>query len=122
MPSEPAPPTVAQIVQRAVETCDPDGLDEGASQLLARFEDRDEPITSLADIETEVLDAKAEIDPHDEDPPLMMASAVAVYLAHRRDHIDAGRTDLLRLAARAEYDGSPPTQVADWLTGEGVRI
>jgi hypothetical protein len=49
-----------------------------------------------------------------------MTAAVAVYLAHRRDEIAAPREELLRLAARAEFDGAPPDDVADWLAAEGV--
>lgn len=120
MPTEPQPPTLAEIVHRAVEVSDPGGNEEGVTELLQRFEDRDEPVTSLSDIEAELLDAKARIDPQDEDPAAMMAMAVAVYLAHRRTELAGSREELLRLAARAEYDGNPPPQVADWLERQGV--
>jgi hypothetical protein len=120
MPTEPSPPTLFQIVHRAVEACDPQGANDGAAQLLERFEDRDEPVTALADLEETLLEAKGAIDPQDEDPVVVMAVAVAVYLAHRRDEIGAPREELLRLAARAEYDGHPPPEVAGWLADEGV--
>ena len=121
MPTEPQPPSVFDIVHRAVEVCDPAGQEEGVSQLLARFEDRDEPVTSLEDVESELLEAKGALDPQDEDPALVMASAVAVYLAHRRDQLGTERTELLRLAARAEFDGEPPPAVAAWLSDQGVE-
>jgi hypothetical protein len=34
--------------------------------------------------------------------------------------VDGSREDLLRLAARAEYDRKPPDNVRDWLDGQGV--
>jgi hypothetical protein len=122
MPTEPQPPTLAQIVHRAVEVSDPGGVEEGVAQLLEQFEDRDEPVTSLADVETELVEAKGRLDPQDEDPALIMTTAVAVYLAHRRTEMDDERTDILRLAARAEFDGDPPPAVSDWLAEAGVTV
>jgi hypothetical protein len=49
-----------------------------------------------------------------------MARAVVTYLAYRRDEIDAPPVELLRLAARAEFDGDPPDYVARWLELQGV--
>jgi len=122
MPTEPDPVSVAEVVHRAASVCDPEGDEEGVSQLLARFEDRDEPITSLPDVETEVSEAQGAIDPQDEDPAVTMAAAVTVYLAHRRTELDDDREELLRLAARAEFGGGPPPPVAGWLAAEGVRL
>jgi hypothetical protein len=121
MPTEPGPPTVAEVVHRAAQACDPAGVEEGVSQLLSRFEDADEPITALADVEEALFEAKGAIDPQDEDPAVVMAVAVAVYLAHRRTQLDTERGELLRLAARAEFDGHPPPNVADWLAAQGVE-
>lgn len=120
MPTEPADPTLAEIVHRAVEVCDPAGADEGLAQLLERFGDRDEPITSFDDVEQEIAEGKGAIDPQDDDPGVTMASAVAVYLAHRRTELDDDPDQLLRLAARAEFDGNPPPAIADWLAERGV--
>jgi hypothetical protein len=52
----------------------------------------------------------------------MMAIAVATYLAFRRDQLDDDPADLLRLAARAEFDGNPPDNVASWLEEQGVAV
>jgi hypothetical protein len=51
-----------------------------------------------------------------------MAVAVATYLAFRRDELDDDREELLRLAARAEYDGHPPDNVRAWLDQQGVSV
>jgi hypothetical protein len=50
-----------------------------------------------------------------------MAAAVVVYLAHRRDEVEDDPLDVLRLAARAEFDGHPPPPVAAWLEEVGVE-
>ena len=113
-------PTLFALVHRAAEVCDPAGTEEGAAELLRRFEDRDEPIGDPAEAEQTIAEAKGTIDPQDEDPVAMMTAAVATYLAYRRSEVDGDRADLLVLAARAEFDGKPPEPVASWLAGQGV--
>ena len=46
---------------------------------------------------------------------------MAVYLAHRRDELEDDPVDVLRLAARAEFNGNPPANVANWLDEVGVE-
>jgi hypothetical protein len=116
------PPTLAEVVHRAVEVCDPEGSEDGPADLLRRFEDRDEPVTAENDVELEIAEAKGAIDPQDEDPVAVMTAAVATYLAFRRTELERDREELLRLAARAEFDGKPPPHVADWLAEQGVAV
>ncbi len=42
------PPTVAEVVHRAVEACYPAGSDDGLDAFLRHYEDRDEPVSALA--------------------------------------------------------------------------
>jgi hypothetical protein len=115
-------PTLFAIVHRAAEVCDPSGAEEGASELLRRFEDRDEPVGDPAAAEQAIAEAKGAIDPQDEDPVAMMTAAVATYLAYRRAELHDNRMDLLVLAARAEFDGRPPEPAASWLAEQGVEV
>ena len=115
------PPTLFEVVHRGVEVADPTGR-HGVADLLPPVEDADEPVTAHRDIEQELAELKGRIDPQDEDPAVMMAIAVATYLAFRRDEIDVDPHDLLRLAARAEYDGHPPDHVRAWLEEQGVEV
>ena len=112
MPTEPAPVTLLEVVQRAVEVCDPDGH-EGLEDLLERFEDDDEPLSSTsAEIaEQRIAEAVGALDPQEEDPAVTMAGAVATYLAYRRDEVGDDPGEILTLAARAEFDGHPPDVV-----------
>jgi hypothetical protein len=114
------PPTLFEVVSRGVEVADPSGQ-FGVADLLPPVEDADEPVTGHQDIEQELAELKGRIDPQDEDPAVMMAIAVATYLAFRRDEFDEDPHDLLRLAARAEYDGHPPGHVRAWLEEQGVE-
>jgi hypothetical protein len=115
-------PTLFTLVHRAAEVSDPSGAEEGASELLRRFEDRDEPVGDPAAAEQVIAEAKGAIDPQDEDPVAMMTAAVATYLAYRRDELNDDRVDLLVLAARAEFDGHPPEPVASWLAEQGLEV
>ena len=116
------PPTLADVVRRAAEVADRDGHNDGVADLLRRFEDRDEPVTAEADVELEIAEAKGAVDPQDEDPVVVMMAAVATYLAFRRTELAREREELLRLAARAEFDGNPAEPVAGWLAEQGVEI
>ena len=116
------PPTLSEVVHRAVEVADPEGTNDGTATLLERFQDRDEPVSSIGDVEQQIYEAKGAVDPQDEDPAVMMATAVAVYLAFRRTELEREPQELLALAARAEFDGKPPEPVASWLGEQGVAV
>jgi hypothetical protein len=123
MPTQPEPLTLAGAVRRAVELCDPTDRDADLGDFLARFEDRDEPISSETEsIEEEIAEALGILDPDGDLPALQMAGAVTTYLAFRRDEVTDNRTDILRLAAEAEYHGDVPPRIADWLGDQGVQV
>jgi hypothetical protein len=123
MPTEPEAVTLSEIVQRAVVVVDPDG-NEGLDDLLQRFEDDDEPLSSVqADIARQrIAENAGALDPQEEDPAVQMAAAVATYLAYRRDELDEEPGALLELAARAEFDGTPPENVRAWLADVGIQL
>lgn len=122
MPTEPDPVTLAQLVNRAAEITDPDGADEDVVALQTRFEDADWPVSGILDtIEQRMAEAAGVLDPQEDSPGLQVAAAVAVYLAHRRDELDHDPVDVLRLAARAEFNGNPPANVANWLDEVGIE-
>jgi hypothetical protein len=108
-----------EAVRRAVEVCD-DATDNRLDELLDRFEDDDEPISAIDDVEERLNEAIGPAELDEENAPLTMARAVVTYLAYRRDEVDAAPVELLRLAARAEFDGEPPDYVARWLELQGV--
>ena len=117
--AEGSPPSLFDVVHRAIEVTDPTGRYD-LNDLLEHVEDNDEPVTAHANIAQELAELKGHIDPQDEDPAVMLAIAVATYLAFRRDEIDDDPGDILRLAARAEYQGNPPEHVRAWLADQGV--
>ena len=122
MPTDPEPVTLAQLVHRAAEITDPAGADDDVVQLQQRFEDADWPVSGILDsIEQRMAEAAGTLDPQEDSPGLQVAAAVAVYLAHRRDQMDEDPENVLRMAARAEFDGKPPANVANWLDEVGIE-
>src|SRR5579859_2407909 len=121
MPTEPQPVTLAEVVRRAVEVCE-DSTSDGLDELLERFEDADEPITAVEDVERRLDERLGPAEADEDDASLTMARAVILYLAHRRDEIDADPIELLSLAARSEFGGHPPDHVAAWLSEQGIAV
>ena len=102
MPTEPHTPTLAEIVRIGSEVADPSGSDDRVTELITRFEDRDEPVTAVGDVDQELAEAHGIIDPEGDSERLRNAVAVATYLAFRRDQIHEDREGLIRRATKAE--------------------
>ena len=117
MPTDRQLISVSDLVREATAIVDPHGKDPAVVELATRFGDDDEPVRGVLDTLEERLAWGA-----DEDPPIVMAQALVLYLGHRLDEIDDDQEDLLRLAARAEFDGKPPEQVVAWLSERGVEL
>jgi hypothetical protein len=122
MPTNPDLVTLFEIAKRAVEVSDPADADPRLGQLLARFEDADEPVTAIQNLEERVAIAVEAVDFEIDDPAASMAAAAMLYLARRRDELDDDPRKILRLAARAEWKGDPPDRVREWLADRGVLV
>jgi hypothetical protein len=122
MPAEPQPITLFDVAKRAVEVSDPDDRDSRLGDLLEQFEDADEPVTAVQNLEERVAIAVEGVDVEIGDPAVSMAAATILYLAHRRDELHDEPRKILRLAARAEWKGDPPEAVRDWLADRGVEV
>jgi hypothetical protein len=66
---------VSDVVRRAVELCDPEGVDETLGRLEEQFEDDDEPITAVENLEERVAIAVDGADYDAENPAVAVASA-----------------------------------------------
>src|ERR687893_20647 len=106
MPTDRSLITVSDLVRQATAIVDPQGQHPAVVELADRFGDDDEPVRGVLGELEEKLAWGA-----DEDPPVVMAQALVLYLGHRIDEVEDDPEDLLRLAARAEFDGHPPEPV-----------
>jgi hypothetical protein len=112
-------PTVADIVRIAVRVCDPDGNEPALARFETQLEDDDEPVTAVENIEERVGLAAEGADYDVDDPAVSVATAVVLYLARHGGAASYDRHpgELIDLAAKAQWKGDPPTQVADWVAG-----
>ena len=122
MPMEPQPTSLFQIAKRAVQISDPDDDDPVLGELLEQFEDDDEPVAGIENLEERVAIAVEGVDVEVENPAVSVAAATILYLARRRDELHDDPRKILRLAARAEWKGDPPEAVLDWLADRGVDV
>ncbi|TMM07744.1 MAG: hypothetical protein E6G05_02450 [Actinobacteria bacterium] len=122
MPTDPPPITLFDVVKRAVEIVDPTDSDPRLDRLLIQFEDADEPVTAIENLEERLAIAEEGANVEVEDPAVSMAVATILYLAHRRDELGDEPSKILRLAARAEWKGDPPYRVRDLLGQRGIEV
>jgi hypothetical protein len=122
LPTEPHPISLFDVARRAVEVSDPNDSDPRLGELLAQFEDADEPVAGIENLEERIAIAVEGVDYEIDDPAVSMAVATILYLARRRDELDADANKLLRLAARAEWKGDPPGRIRQWLADRGVEV
>ena len=116
------PPSLFDVAKRAVDVIDPEDRDGVLGDFLVQFEDDDEPVTAVENLDERVALASEGVDADVRDPAVQMAGAVILYLAHRRDEMRDSPDDILRLAARAEYRGETPGFIADWLADRGIEL
>jgi hypothetical protein len=117
-------PTVAELVRRAVEVCDPEDREENLGRFEEQLEDDDEPVSAVENLEERLAIAAEGADYEIEDPAVSMATAVVLYLAAkggRGDNIRDPR-ELMRLAVRAQWHRDPPEAVVEWLADRGVQV
>jgi hypothetical protein len=117
MPSDRTTISLSELVRRAAAIVDADGADDAVTAFTVRYEDDDVPVRGILDGLEERLEFGA-----DEDPSVVMAQAVTLYLAHRIDEIDDDPDEILRLAARSEFEGHPPEPVRAWLERNGIEL
>jgi hypothetical protein len=121
VPTDPSPVTLFQVVRRAVEVVDPDDDDPQAGDFERAFEDADEPVRAVDDVDARVIGVLEELDPLVTSGTLAMAGAITRYLSYRRDELNADDAELIRLAVRAEWKDDPPDVVARWLAEQGLE-
>jgi hypothetical protein len=110
-------PSVSDVVRRAVEICDPDDVDDTLGRLEEQFEDDDEPITAVENVEERLAIALEGTDNEGDDPAVAVASAIVLHLATHPQELDGDPEHVLRRAVEAQWHGHTPDFVEAWLAG-----
>jgi len=121
VPTNPRPVSLFDVVKRAAQVVDPDDDDPAVGDFELAFEDADDPVSALDDVEALVATVLSELDPAVANGSLAMAGAITIYLSYRRDELHADPAELIRLAARAEWKHERPSVVQDWLDERGLE-
>lgn len=122
MPRDAEPVSLFDVVRRAVEAADPDGTDPVLGDLLREFEDDDEPVSGVDQLDEVFANAELDLDVEGDDPGLGLALAVARYLAHHRGALDADDERLIPEAVRWQWHGSAPAAIGDQLAERGITV
>src|SRR3954462_7802325 len=109
--------TLAELVTEAAAIVDPPGADAAVDEFVTRYEDADEPVRGILQELPERLRWGA-----DEHPPVVVAQAIVLYLAHRLDEVEDDPQTLLRLVARAEFHEKADPAVAQWFADQGIEV
>jgi hypothetical protein len=109
--------TLSELVSEAATIVDPTGVDPAVSELVARYEDADEPVRGILQQLEERLRWGA-----DDHPPVVVAQALVLYLGHRPEESQDDPDTLLRLVARAEFHELPDPTIAQWFQERGVEV
>jgi hypothetical protein len=106
--------TVAEVVREAAGVVDPDDQDALVGDFERWFEDDDDPVEAVPDLDRRISGALDELDPEDDHPGMSVAAAVAIYLATRPRHEPRDRDTVIRQAIRLSYGNDVPAAVAGW--------
>jgi len=117
MSRDPDPISLFDVVRRAVDVADPDGTDANLGDLLEQFEDDQEPVTGVDQLDDVLAEAELDVDADGADPQVALALAIARYLAHHRTQLDTAPGRLADEAARWQWHDHPPDGVRDLLNG-----
>ena len=120
MPTDPRPVSVFDVVRRAVEAVDPDGTNARLGSLLERFEDDDEPVRGVDQLDEILADADLDVDLEGDDPDVDLAIATVRYLAHHRGAVGMDGERLLHEAALWQWRGKLPSWTREALSDHGA--
>lgn len=116
------PVSLFDVIRRAVEAADPDGGDTALGELLREFEDDDEPVSGVDQLDEVLADAELVLDADGDDPGIGLAIAVARYLAHHRGALGTADDRLIPEAVRWQWHGHAPAAVGDLLAARGITV
>jgi hypothetical protein len=109
--------TVAEVVREASGIVDPDDRDALVGDFERWFEDDDDPVEAVPQLDRRIGGALDELDPEADHPGLSVAAAVAIYLSTRPRREPRDRDAVIRQAIRVSYDDNVPAPIADWAGG-----
>jgi hypothetical protein len=112
-PRDADPVTLFDVIRRAVDVADFQGQDPRLGQLLEDFEDDQEPVSGVDQLDEVLAEAELDVDADGDDPRVALAIAVARYLAHHRGALGSDDAQIVTEAVRWQWHGHAPPAVDD---------
>src|SRR5947209_5324472 len=109
------PPPLSQLVREAAGMVDPTDSVALVGDFERWFEDDDEPASTVPNLERRLAAALDELDPDGEEPALVVAAAVASYLATMPRHVPRDAERVIEQALKLQFGDNVPDSVAIWL-------
>jgi hypothetical protein len=108
-------PTVADIVRQAAGIVDPSDSLTLVGELEQWFEDDDDPVRTVPNLDRRLAAAVERIDPDGEEPAVTVAAAVILYLSTQPRHVPSDAEGVIEQAVKLEFGDDVPGRIAEWL-------
>jgi hypothetical protein len=112
-----SPPTLSEVVREAAGLVDPEDENDLVGDFERWFEDDDEPVTTVPNLERRLAGALDDLDPEGAEPALTVAAAVVAYLATRPRHEPRQPERVIEQALRLEFGNDVPEPLMPWVGG-----
>jgi hypothetical protein len=108
-------PTVADVVRQAAGIVDPSDSLALVGELEQWFEDDDDPVRTVPNLDRRLAAAVEKIDPDGEEPAVTVAAAVVLYLSTEPRHAPSDAEGVIDQAVKLEFGDDVPDRIAEWL-------
>lgn len=110
-----SPPTLSEVVREAAGLVDPEDESELVGDFERWFEDDDEPVNTVPNLERRLAGALDDLDPEGAEPALTVAAAVVSYLASRPRHTPREPQRVIEQALLLEFGNDIPEPLRSWV-------
>jgi hypothetical protein len=107
--------TVAEVVRQAAGIVDPSDSNSLVGELEQWFEDDDDPVRTVPNLDRRLAAAVERIDPEGEEPAIAVASAIVLYLSEEPRHVPSDAEGVIGQAVRREFGDDVPDRIAEWM-------
>jgi hypothetical protein len=121
-PRDADPVSLFDVVRRAVEVADPEGGDPALGDFLKAFEDDQEPVSGVDQLDEVLAEAELDLDVDGDDPAVALAVGVARYLAHHRGALEQADERLIAETVRWQWHDHAPEAVLDLVAERGIAL
>jgi hypothetical protein len=110
-----SPPTLSELVREAAGIVDPEDKSELVGDFERWFEDDDDPVSTVPNLDRRLAGAIDKLDPDGAEPALTVAASVASYLATLPRHAPRDADRVVEQALRVQFGKDIPESLLPWM-------